>query len=108
MAMLIFTGLSGLGVVFLLYVLVQFWKEGHRPRKPAMRDNVIDFSRENRPTIVVVTHAIASGLLVPARPCLDSRRAAGGEPTPVTVKTAVMETGLEYKELFRSQRTRTG
>jgi len=28
MAMMLFTALNGLGVVFLVYVLIQFWKEG--------------------------------------------------------------------------------
>jgi hypothetical protein len=30
--MTIFLVLNGLGVVFLVYVLANFWKEGHRPR----------------------------------------------------------------------------
>ena len=64
MAMLLFTGLNGLGVVFLLYVLVQFWKEGHRSNKPGTRDRVVEFSLENRPTVIVVTHPISGGLQV--------------------------------------------
>ena len=30
MTTILFTALNGAGVVFLLYVLVQFWKEGHK------------------------------------------------------------------------------
>ena len=30
MTMILFTGLNIAGVVFLLYVLVQFWREGHK------------------------------------------------------------------------------
>ena len=37
MAILIFTVLSGMGVAFLLYVLVNFWKEGKRAKHPAAR-----------------------------------------------------------------------
>jgi hypothetical protein len=37
MAMILFTALNGAGVVFLLYVLVQFWIEGHRPNKAGAR-----------------------------------------------------------------------
>ena len=37
MAMLIFTVLNGMGVAFLLYVLVNFWKEGKRAKHPAAR-----------------------------------------------------------------------
>jgi hypothetical protein len=59
MAMMLFTLLNGLAVVFLLYVLVQFWKEGHRPTKPATRDRVIESSMKDRPTVVVVTHPIS-------------------------------------------------
>jgi hypothetical protein len=32
-ALIMFTALNGLGVVFLLYVLVQFWKEGQMSKR---------------------------------------------------------------------------
>jgi hypothetical protein len=35
--MTIFFGLNGAGIVFLLYVLANFWKEGRRPKYNAMR-----------------------------------------------------------------------
>ena len=59
MAMTLFTILNGLGVVFLVYVLVQFWKEGHRQMRPVPRDRAIEFSMEDRPTVLVVTHPIS-------------------------------------------------
>jgi hypothetical protein len=59
MAMALFTILNGLGVVFLVYVLVQFWKEGHRPAKPAARDRAIEFPVKDRPTVLVVTHPVS-------------------------------------------------
>ena len=59
MAMTLFTILNGLGVVFLVYVLVQFWKEGHRPIKPATRDRIIEFSVRDSPTVLVVTHPVS-------------------------------------------------
>jgi hypothetical protein len=37
MVVTIFLALNGMGVVFLLYVLVQFWKEGRRPKKCSLR-----------------------------------------------------------------------
>jgi hypothetical protein len=61
MAMMLFTLLNGLGVVFLVYVLVQFWKEGHRSKQPGVRNRVIEFSVERRPTVAVVTHPISGG-----------------------------------------------
>jgi len=78
MAIMLFTLLNGLGVVFLVYVLVQFWKEGHRSKQSEARERVIEFSLERKPTVVVVTRPISGGLQVPARP-------AGGEPAPVSL-----------------------
>ena len=37
MAITIFLILNGLGVAFLLYVLANFWKEGHRPKNDARK-----------------------------------------------------------------------
>ncbi len=59
MAMMLFTALNGLGVVFLVYVLIQFWKEGHRPMRAAPRDRASEFSMKDRPTVLVVTHPIS-------------------------------------------------
>jgi hypothetical protein len=71
MAMMLFTALNGLGVVFLVYVLIQFWKEGHRPMRPVPGDRAIEFSVKDRPTVLVVTHPIShfahGGLSVDSR-----------------------------------------
>ena len=82
MAMLLFTGLNGLGVFFLLYVLVQFWKEGQRSRMPNERDRMTDLSWENRPNVLLVKRSIDRPRVEPARalhsgnrgPSLVSRR----------------------------------
>jgi hypothetical protein len=68
MAMLLFTGLNGLAVVFFVYVLVQFWEEEHRSKKLGARGKVIEFSTKNKPTVVVVTQLISGGLQVADAP----------------------------------------
>jgi len=55
--MKIFLLLNGLGVVFLLYVLVNFWREGHQP-KNAARKYAMEFGRDWA-DVVVVTHPIS-------------------------------------------------
>jgi hypothetical protein len=72
MAVMIFTVLNGLGIVFLLYVLVQFWKEQHRPMKPVERDKVVGFPMKERPTVLVVTHLVSNGLQVEPAPVSTS------------------------------------
>jgi hypothetical protein len=58
MAMNIFLLLSGLGVVFLLYVLAGFWKEGHRSANNA-RKYAAEFGESNWYEVAVVTHPIS-------------------------------------------------
>jgi len=58
MATTIFLLLNGLGVVFLLYVLANFWKEGRRPMKEECND-VMEFRGRNWADVVVVTHPIS-------------------------------------------------
>jgi hypothetical protein len=58
MAITIFLVLNGLGVVFLLYVLEQFWKEGHRPTDTD-RKYASDFGRRDWSQVVVVTHPVS-------------------------------------------------
>ena len=60
MAVMVFTVLNGLAVIFLLYVLVQFWKEQHRPMKPGRGGQVIELSLKSKPTVLVVTHPIST------------------------------------------------
>src|SRR5712692_9390208 len=76
-AILVFTVLNGLGVVFLLYVLVQFWKEGHGSKKPGTRDQVTEFSLKKKPTVIVVTRRTSGGLQVEPAPV------SGGLHVPV-------------------------
>ena len=58
MAMKIFFLLNGMGVVFLLYVLGNFWKEGHRSKSNA-RKHATEFGRRNWGDVFVVTHPIS-------------------------------------------------
>ncbi len=59
MAIMLFTALNGLGVVFLVYVLVQFWKEGRRSKNRAATAQVIEFAVKDKPTVFVVMHPIS-------------------------------------------------
>jgi len=56
--MTIFLVLNGLGVVFLLYVLANFWKEEHRPKNNA-RKYLRKFERCDLADGIVVTHPIS-------------------------------------------------
>jgi hypothetical protein len=56
--MTIFFLLNGLGVVFLLYVLANFWKEGHKPKNNA-RKYAAEYERRDWANVVVVTHPIS-------------------------------------------------
>src|SRR5882762_4820459 len=85
MAMMLFTALNGMGVGFLVYVLAQFWKEGHRSKQSEARERVIEFSVKDKPTVVVVTRPFSGGLQVPARPPACPAGRAGGEPAPVSL-----------------------
>jgi hypothetical protein len=58
MALGIFLMLNGLGVVFLLYVLANFLKEGHRPTSDD-RNDVMEYLGRNRADVFVVTHPIS-------------------------------------------------
>jgi hypothetical protein len=77
MAMLLFTMLNGVGFVFLVYVLIQFWKEGHKPIEQVASDQAIEFSLKSKPTVVVVTQPISSS--AHAGLCVVSRRAPMSE-----------------------------
>jgi hypothetical protein len=58
MAITIFLLLNGMGVVFLLYVLANFWKEGHRPNNNA-RKYASEYAWRDWANVVVVTHPIS-------------------------------------------------
>jgi hypothetical protein len=58
MAMTIFLVLNGVGVAFLLYVLANFWKEGHRPKSNA-RKYATEIDRRDWADVFVITHPIS-------------------------------------------------
>jgi hypothetical protein len=89
MAVFLFTALNGSGVVFFVYVLIQFWKEGHRSMEQAARNRVIEFSMRSKPTVVVVTQPLSRGGR--ADLCVISRQA----PT----------SGREDRRVYRSARS---
>jgi|SRR5579864_478290 len=93
MAVLLFTVLNGLGVAFLLYVLVQFWKEERHSKRPADIKKVGELPAKARPTVLVVTRPLSTrtrgGLSV------VSRRASG-QPSPAQ-KSDTQPVGWRYK-----------
>ena len=56
--MTIFLVLNGMGLVFLLYVLANFWKEGHRLVSNVQK-NAIQFRSNEGAHLLVVTHPIS-------------------------------------------------
>jgi hypothetical protein len=56
--MTIFFALNGVGVVFLLYVLANFWKEGHR-RKNNATMYTAKFGQRDSAGVIVVTRPIS-------------------------------------------------
>ncbi len=56
--MAIFLLLNGMGLAFLLYVLVNFWKEGHRAKGRVWPQESGSMRADGR-TNLVVTHAMA-------------------------------------------------
>lgn len=58
MLMTVFLLLNGLGVIFLLYVLRGFWKDGHR-RASRGQEFVAEFSPRKGVSILVVTEPIS-------------------------------------------------
>jgi hypothetical protein len=55
--MTIFLMLNGVGVVFLLYVLAKFWKEGHRSGNDGLR-YTSDFGRQDSADVLVIAQPI--------------------------------------------------
>jgi hypothetical protein len=58
MSITIFLIVNGLGVAFLVYVLANFWKEGHRPKDDA-RKRATEFGRGDREEQIVMTHPVS-------------------------------------------------
>lgn len=59
MAIAIFLALNGLAVAFLLYVLVNFWKEGHQPKNDSQASEPAAKWRDWA-EVAVITHPISS------------------------------------------------
>jgi len=93
MAVLLFTVLNGLGVVFLLYVLMQFWKEERHASRPAETETLGKLPAKVRPTVLVVTRPLSirtrRGLSVVSRQ-------ASGQPSPAQ-KSDDTQVGWRYK-----------
>lgn len=66
--MTVFFVLIGMGVVFLLYVLTTFWKDGHQA-KSMVREPAARASRGNQAEVIVITHPIPQ-----SAPSTTSRR----------------------------------
>ena len=58
MAMTIFLALNGVGVIFLLYVLAQFWKEGRRQAADVRKCDA-DASMREWVEVLVTTHPVS-------------------------------------------------
>jgi hypothetical protein len=80
MAVTIFLLLNGLGVVFLLFVLANFWKEGHQRAHDARR-YAGDYERREWAEVLVTTHPIShsaqGGMAVIPFPVRDRECVAG-------------------------------
>jgi hypothetical protein len=57
MTTILFTALNGAGVVFLLYVLVQFWKEGHKASKTRSRRHGTFSRGANAPEVFILRYS---------------------------------------------------
>ena len=58
MAIMIFTALNGMGASFLVYVLINFWKEGRHSKVTASRRRAVQFSNGRSADVLVITHPI--------------------------------------------------
>jgi hypothetical protein len=57
MTIILLTAINGAGVVFLLYVLVQFWKEGHRASKTGFRRHGAFSRGSNAPEVFLLRYS---------------------------------------------------
>src|SRR5579859_7261562 len=79
--MTIFLALNGVGVIFLLYVLAQFWKEGRRHAADVRKCDAEAVRREWVEVLVTthpVSHSAHGGLPVIPFPARDRQIGAGG------------------------------
>jgi hypothetical protein len=86
MTMTLFYILNGLGLVFLLYVLANFWKEGHRLDIDG-KNYASEFDRRDCADVFVATHPISHSAqgrdsVIPFRaPVRDSCKPEHGIPS---------------------------
>jgi hypothetical protein len=57
MTMILFAAFDGAAVVFLLYVLVQFWKEGHKSSKAGSRGHGAFSRGANAPEVFLLRYS---------------------------------------------------
>jgi hypothetical protein len=57
MTMILFAAFDGAAVVFLLYVLVQFWKEGHKSSKARFREHGAFSRGANAPEVFLIRYS---------------------------------------------------
>ena len=92
MAMTIFFVLNGMGVVFLLFVLVNFWRDGHRP-KTFVQEGVVQSLRRNKAEVTVLAPPISptgqGGFSVIAFPV--NGREPAGKSARTTTKGGTVE-----------------
>jgi len=82
MAMTIFLALNGVGVIFLLYVLAQFWKEGRRHAAEIRKYDEAASAREWVEVLVAthpVSHSAHGGLPVIPFPARDREYSVDGQ-----------------------------
>ena len=82
MAMTIFLAVNGVGVIFLLYVLAQFWKEGRRHAADIHKCDEAALGREWVEVLVAthpVSHSAHGGLPVIPFPVRDREYGVGGQ-----------------------------
>jgi hypothetical protein len=98
--MTIFLVLNGIGVVFMLYVLVNFWREWRQMRRSAIRSNrpSVRFGRTQK--VIVVTGPIRSETEKPAMSSVVQF------PATESRTNAISEKGFEGKAPVRKYSSR--
>jgi hypothetical protein len=95
--MIAFYVLNGLGVIFMLYVLIQFWKEGHRSVNRTARKYKIDASEMGTCEAVAVarpirTRAQGKYSVIPIRPSEGEQRRNQGHEDMAMGTTGIPRT----------------
>jgi hypothetical protein len=97
MAMKIFFLLNGFGVVFLLYVLAQFWNDGQRPRNNARKYGA-KLGRRDWADVIVVSHPISHAARggVTVIPFQPRHRAPRDKPARAAVSRKAVEMPMTW------------